>query len=659
MPRVVNSVKDSYGFPLGIAYVSACIKKAGFNVSTLNLNQIEGSVEQVLSDRMLSDSIDVVMTGGLSAEYCMVRTIIEVAKRVNDSIITVVGGGIISSDPETAMEALEYVDFGVIGEGEITSVELCNALETNGDFSQINGLIYKAKSSHAGKALPLELKSTDDIIFRSADAAEEIDKGKYIKTVSRVVINDLDTIPWPDYEGFDMEDYLAATLGAAGFNGGNTLAMISARSCPFGCTFCFHTIGRKYRARSHEDFFKELEYYISRYNIKSLSLNDDLFGIKESRLIEFCNTMIEKNYGIHWMGAFRLTQVNPNMLKLLKEANCFMMGFGLESADNRILKSMEKKLTIEQAEKSLAMVAKSGISISACLIMGDPEETRETAQVSFDWWKRNPQYYIPIRLITPYPGTPIYEYACRTGKIKDKVQYLRDCAPQVNISKMSDEDFQDFTLEVMKASFKDVKNLASFKYSRLDAGCVNITGECSECGSKNEWERVRLFKLNFVACIKCGQQYFPPLDGDARDAIDKNILKIQKETSGKIGLWGMTVHTVDAISNSEVLKGENIYPIDICQSKQHKNFFGKQVFSPHVIDRENIETVIVSAPNHIGFIQSQIETNYKHVTRIIDISNLNDPDFDLKTVYVYDAKVRHNLNLDMNNMTFSSSVVLP
>jgi anaerobic magnesium-protoporphyrin IX monomethyl ester cyclase len=624
MPRIVNSVKDSYGFPLGIAYVSACLKQAGFKLNTLNLNQIEGRVDEIIKDKIRQDRIDVVLTGGLSAEYCMIRTIIDAAKSVDTRIITVVGGGIISADPEIAMDALEHVDYGVIGEGEITAIELCDAIETSGDFSQVNGLIYPAKNGKAG-GMPLF--------------------GKYIKTKPRKVIDDLDTIPWPDFEGFNIEQYLAATLGTAGFNGGNTLAMISARSCPFGCTFCFHTIGRKHRSRSLEDFFKELDYYLSKYEVKTLSINDDLFGVKEERLIEFCKIMIEKNYGIKWMGAFRLTQVNPTMLKYLKEANCSGMGFGLESADNSILKSMKKQMTIEQAEASLKMVADAGIAISACLIIGDPEDTLETAEVSFDWWKKHPEYYIPIRLITPYPGTPIYHYACANGFIKDKVQFLRDCAPQINISKMSDEQLQDFTKRVMEVSYKDIKKMSTFSYRKIDGGCVDIAGQCSECGHENEWEKVRLFKLTFVSCQKCGQQYFPPLNDAVRENIDRNMAVILNETKGKVGLWGMTFHTIDVIEHSELLQGDRVVLIDICGSKQHKDFFGKEIYSPYILDKEAIDTVIISAPNHIGFIQSQLETNYKLVTKIIDISRLTDAEFDSSGLG-RERDERHALHLD-------------
>ncbi len=83
MPRLVRSIKDSYGFPLGIAYVSSSMKHAGLNVSTLNLNQCDGTVYNLLKEKIETDNINVVMTGGLSAEYTMLRTVLDVVKQID------------------------------------------------------------------------------------------------------------------------------------------------------------------------------------------------------------------------------------------------------------------------------------------------------------------------------------------------------------------------------------------------------------------------------------------------------------------------------------------------------------------------------------------------------------------------------------------------
>src|SRR3989344_2648696 len=135
MPRHVQNIGDGYSFPLGIPYISSSMKFTGHKVFTLNLNHREGNVLDILKKEIEENKIDVIATGGQSFQYVPIKEVLKATKEINNRIITIVGGGIITSDPETAMEALEYVDYGVIGEGEITICELCNALENNGIFS--------------------------------------------------------------------------------------------------------------------------------------------------------------------------------------------------------------------------------------------------------------------------------------------------------------------------------------------------------------------------------------------------------------------------------------------------------------------------------------------------------------------------------------------
>ena len=110
MPRLIQNMGDGYSFPLGIAYISASMKKAGHNVITLNLNHRNGEVDEIIRKEIKENKINVVATGGLSFQYSTVRRVVEAAKRVNRDIVTIVGGGIISGDPEPAMKALEYAD---------------------------------------------------------------------------------------------------------------------------------------------------------------------------------------------------------------------------------------------------------------------------------------------------------------------------------------------------------------------------------------------------------------------------------------------------------------------------------------------------------------------------------------------------------------------
>ncbi len=347
MPRFVQKIGDGYSFPLGIAYVSSSLKKAGYNVTTLNLNHHKGEVLEIIKKEIKKKKIDVVATGGLSFQYNTIKSVIEAAKKAGKGIITIVGGGIITSDPKPAMKALEYANFGVIGEGEVTINELCYVLEHGGKLSKIAGIIYKSNNF-------------------------------YKITRPRGEIEDINALPWPDYKGFEIEKYLKLSPpGISGLNEQNTVFMLASRSCPYNCTFCFHTTGRKYRQRSLDSFFEDLNYLVTKYRINFLCLADELFSLNLERVKEFCQRI--KKYKIQWWAQFRVDNITPQFLPFLKEGGCRVMSFGLESADNRILKSMRKNTTVEQIEKTLKLVYDAGISFEGAFIFGDIEETWETA----------------------------------------------------------------------------------------------------------------------------------------------------------------------------------------------------------------------------------------------------------------------------------------
>lgn len=435
MPRLVQRVDDGYVFPLGLAYISSSLKKAGFQVVTLNLNHREGNVADIIKKTIDQFKIDVVATGGLSPQYHLVKSVIDAAKAAKGNVITVVGGGIISSDPEVAMTALGCVDYGVIGEGEITMCELAGMLERGGDPAKVNGIIFR-------------------------------DTTGFKITPPRAVIEDIDTIPWPDYEGFDIEQYLnAPPAGFAGLSQSRMICMQASRSCPFNCTFCFHSTGRKYRRRSLDDFFAELDYLVSKYAIKYISLADELFAPDIDHARAFCERI--KKYHITWYADFRIDTVKPELLEILKDSGLNVMFFGIESADNRILKSMNKGITIEQSERVLKMVSDFGIAVYGCFIFGDIAETVETAQNTLKWWREHSSYNIHLTLVKPFPGSEIYKYALKKGIIKDPIQYLKDGCPQVNISQMNDKEFAAIVETISKAQYLSAK-LESLELLAID-----------------------------------------------------------------------------------------------------------------------------------------------------------------------------------------------
>ena len=421
-PRLIEDENDMVYFPLGIAYVSSALKKQGFSVYTLNLNYVKGEIDKIILNQVKKNCIDVVMTGGLSVQYRVVLDVLRAAKKAK--ALTVVGGGIITAEPTVAMEALQFADIGVIGEGEITSCKLADALQNESDLHKINGLVFK--------------------------------HGKYYVTTNpRKEIENLNDLPWPDYEGFEVQKTIAAGSILNGMHQNNMIFMASSRSCPFNCTFCFHTSGNIFRKRSLDGFIEELDYLISKYSIDCLFIVDELFSKDFKRLKSFC--MRIKDYNLKWTASFRVDDITPEMLPILKESGCIMMGFGIDSADNRILKSMRKHITIEQTEKALELVYDFGLNPQGNILLGDPGETVETARNSFNWRQAHKEYSLKLAPIIAYPGTFIYKQACNQGLIKDKIKFLRDGCPQKNLTKMTDREYRDLIVKIYDAQADELR----------------------------------------------------------------------------------------------------------------------------------------------------------------------------------------------------------
>lgn len=595
MPRLVRNIGDGYNFPLGIAYISAAMKKAGRRVFTLNLNHHEGSVESILAEVIDRNGIDVIGTGSLSFQYNMVKEVIRAAKQSKPEITTIVGGGLITGDPVPAMIALEHADYGVIGEGEITINELCDALEEGRDPCDVEGIIYKPHKEYHITAPRPEMDNIDDL--------------------------------WADYDGFDIDTYLATPPpGISGMNTPGTIFMLASRSCPFNCTFCFHSIGRKYRQRSLDSFFAELDHLLTKHDIRYISLSDELFARDTERVKEFCRRM--ESYGIKWMSQFRVDSITPELLPVLKKGGCEIMTFGLESADDRILKSMRKHTTIKQIESTLKMVYDFGMPFDGVFIFGDIAETMETATNTLKWWKAHPEYKITLNVITVYPGSYLYHWAIENGYIRDRVEFVKSGCPQMNISQLSPPEYALILQEIMESPFTLTKPLeqASSRLEDAQSGRVTISGVCSNCGCENTWSNIKLFSASFGACQACSQRYnmIPP--PDIIETIDRNIGKILEKVPA-LAVWGVNYHVAYLFKNSAALQRKEVHVIEISEIKRNMDLYGKGLSAPDVITRHDISTVIIPIPMYLHEISNRIRQNFPGVKRLLDVCELIHPDF--------------------------------
>lgn len=599
MPQLVKSETHSYMFPIGIAYVSASLKQAGRNVFTLNLNY-KSNLEQTIRDVILLHDVHVVCTSGLTSQYYSIKTILKTVKAINPEIITVVGGGIITSDPVPAMEALELADYGIIGEGELTICELACELETaERDIQAVKGIIYRDKGND------------------------------WVITQLREEIACLDEIPFPDYEGFEFGELLVKTpIDAYAFAEGSAAYVSFGRSCPYRCTFCFHPSGTKYRKRSLSNAFQEVDWLVSHYGIKNIVITDELFARDFSYVEEFCQQIKQRELG--FAVSLRVDNIDEALVKILKESGCLSINLGLESADNRVLKSMRKNITIAQIENALNILSKYHINLQGNFIFGDVEESLETARNTLAWWKAHPEYFIKLGFITVYPGSELYHIACKKGIIKDKVQYIKDGCPIINLTKMSDCEFRSLAqeIETLSSATEEINTVfhdASITY--IGDGKVSFQAKCPSCGGICNWSGLDVFRpLSGVFCQTCSKHYYIFPYQYLNEIIYHNLSMLR---NNKIAIWPM----LDAVENlyaiaPDLINSENIYIVDSSKYKQGTKFHEKQICSPDIIEQEAIEIVFLSLTTiTANEIIEIIQAKFKNVSRIHYLGDLVNPNF--------------------------------
>jgi radical SAM superfamily enzyme YgiQ (UPF0313 family) len=415
--------------PAGAAYVSASLKKAGFNIFTFNagLPGQEPLVREL--DKLMSDhDISVVGCGGLVTEFAEIKKIIDAAKAIRPDAVTFIGGSLVTCSPVEAMRLIPSADIGVTGEGEITVCELIGALEAGSGLRPVKGLVIR--------------QSGGGLTF----------------TGPRREIADLDTVPWPDHDGFGLFDiYKDSPYGS----------VTTSRSCPYPCTFCAPSGGKRYRQRRLDGIFGEIDHLIGRYRIQKLSLSDELFAADGRRVLAFCERI--RPYGMKWRVFLRASgAMTPALFETMREAGCESVYFGLESADDRVLQSMKKGITVSEIEHTLRLAKNAGLHTTGAFIFGDPAETAETADKTINWAFENRHIldWVTFEPIILYPGSKLYAAAVQSGKIPDAAEFIRQGLPLTNVSGLTDDQYLRLVHQVLPNANQKLREDALSRFAQ-------------------------------------------------------------------------------------------------------------------------------------------------------------------------------------------------
>ncbi|MDD5372764.1 MAG: radical SAM protein [Sulfurimonas sp.] len=402
-------------FPQGLAYIAATLLKYGHEVE-IYAQDIHHYPEEHLTDKLNNEHYDVVglsFIGGYY-EYAKAKKISRAVNESKQRPFYILGGFGPSPEPRYFLKKMN-ADAIVMGEGEVTIIDLLDALEHKKDLKNVLGIAYKK----------------DDKTFVNP---------------ARMLIEDIDSIPMPAYHLFNIEHYRKIRMPEC-TKTDFIMPVLSGRGCTFTCNFCYR-MDKGFRGRSNESIIEEIKFLQKNYRITYISFSDELLMSSIPRTVSLCEDFIKAGLKFKWDCNGRLNYAKPKVLKLMKQAGCVYVNYGIEAFDNQILKNMNKVLTTKQIESGIKATKEAGMAPGYNIIFGNIDETRETLMKGVDFLLKydKEEELRTIRPVTPYPGSPLYYLAIEKGLLggiedfyenKHKNSDLLTC----NFTKLSDKEF--------------------------------------------------------------------------------------------------------------------------------------------------------------------------------------------------------------------------
>ncbi len=291
-----------------------------------------------------------------------------------------IGGVHISFLPETLSQDM---DIGCIGEGEDTIIELMQIFERH-------------------RAFPISrLGDVAGIVFRT-------ESGALRRTCQRLAVRNLDSIPYPDRKLLQISSHTY---------------MFTSRGCPYRCRFCASSrFWGNIRYFSSERVVAEIELLVNSFGARFISFFDDLFTANEERFFDIVDLLVRKNIvgKVKFSCSMRANAVTEEIVAGLKRMGVVSVGMGLESGNERILKWLKGSgMTVDQNRRAVNLLRKYGIVPNASFVIGSPDETRKEIMETMKFIKSVDLGLFDVYVLTPYPGTPVWELAKERGLVSE------------------------------------------------------------------------------------------------------------------------------------------------------------------------------------------------------------------------------------------------
>jgi len=370
------------GFPLGLAYLTSYLRQQGHAVTLLAAERLGLTASEIL-DRVRAVRPDIVGTSTPTCLYPRALALFRWVKALDAAPVTVAGGPHVTALPAESVAAPE-LDFVVRGEGEQTLAALADCLEQGGDPRSVPGLAFR-------------------------------DAGETVLTAPRPPIQDLDRLPFPAWEDVPLDRYALPLLPRP-----RAARVQASRGCPFRCAFCSAVAvwGSRLRQRSPANVADEIAQLQRVHGVHSVEFVDSTFTVNRRWTLDLCRELRSRRLDVDWMISTRADRLDAGIVAALKDAGCRVISIGVESGDPEVLRRMRKGEDLEQIREAARLIRSAGLILRTLFILGFPGETptsiERTRRLARELDPTHPPAY---SYATPYPGSELYEIACREGQV--------------------------------------------------------------------------------------------------------------------------------------------------------------------------------------------------------------------------------------------------
>ncbi|MCD4655018.1 B12-binding domain-containing radical SAM protein [bacterium] len=362
--------------PLNILYLAGFLEKDGHDHRILDLRVCRKPWD-VLETTIREYDPDIVGVTACSCEIWGAHLVAETVKKIDSSILTIVGGIHVSSLPVKTLAEFPAFDMVVYGEGEHTLTEIVRNVANGTSLSSISGTAIRQK-------------------------------GQIHINPPRKLISTIDEIPFPSRHLINNQQYFPNPI-TYNHKSIPTTGIIASRGCPYNCSHCSKGVWKNtVRYRSAQNVFLEMTECIKKLGIRDFRFYDDVLTPTDGPLVELCHLIIENELNVSFNCYSRIDHITFDLLKLMKRAGCYHIKYGVESSSARALSLSNRNTTYEQAKTAIDLTRKAGILVKAAFIMGMPGETEETFYETIQLSTKLRPDLASFGLFTLFPGSKFY-----------------------------------------------------------------------------------------------------------------------------------------------------------------------------------------------------------------------------------------------------------